>query len=256
MKKQRVSACIITYKNGEKVRETIRSLLHFTKGVDFTLYIVDNHSQDGCLDQLKAEFPSVVAIQNPGNKGFGNGHNRILPLLESDYHAVINPDIVIDRDVLTELAAYLAANEDIGMVTPQILNPDGTDQQLPKRDPSFFALVGRHLFQKKLRPVVAHYQMLDEDLSKPIDIEFATGCFFMIRTEIFQEIQGFDTRWFLYYEDMDITRRARAIKRVVYYPYVHVYHAWERASSHKPKYFAILVWGMFKYFGKWGWKWK
>lgn len=256
MSMHNVSACIVTYKNGDNVRETIKSLFDYTKGVNLTLYIVDNNSSDGCLSKLKAEFPSIVAIQNSDNKGFGHGHNAVLPLLESDFHAVINPDIVIDRDVLTELSTYLSENEDIGMVTPKILFPDGTDQQLPKRDPSFFALFGRHLFQKKLRPVVEHYQMLDEDLSKPIDVEFATGCFFLMRTELYKQIQGFDTRWFLYYEDMDITRRARAIKRAVYYPYVHVYHAWERASSHKPKYFVILVLGMFKYFRKWGWKWK
>ena len=76
------------------------------------------------------------------------------------------------------------------------------------------------------------------------------------RTDIFREVSGFDERFFIYYEDMDITRRAAQKKRALYYPYTYVYHCWERASSHKPKYFVILVEGMFKYFGKWGWKFK
>lgn len=250
----KVSGAIVTYKSYDKCREAVESILAHTKGVDLTLYIVDNASGDDTLQKLKAEFPAIQTLQLPGNKGFGHGHNAVLPLLDSDFHAVINPDILIDRDVLTELCGYLRENDDIGLVTPQIRYPDGRDQQLPKRDPSFLALVGRHLFKKRLRPVVEHYQMLDEDLSKPTDIEFATGSFFVIRTALFRALEGFDERWFMYYEDMDITRRARGVKRAVYYPYTYVYHAWERASSRSLKYFLILVAGMFKYFGKWGFK--
>ena len=246
----------MTYQCYDNCRKAIKSILEYTKDVELTLYVVDNNSGDGLLGKLIEEFPEITAIQNPDNKGFGHGHNAVLPLLESDYHAVVNPDILIDRDVLSELCGYLAENPDIGLVTPKIMFPGGEDQQLPKRDPSFLALFGRHMFKKKLKPVVEHYQMLDEDLSKPIDIEFATGCFFVIKTEIFKQLNGFDERWFMYFEDMDITRRARAVERAVYYPHTYVYHAWERSSSHKPKFFVILVLGMFKYFGKWGFKWK
>lgn len=254
--KPKVSGAIVTYKCYEKSRDAVRTLLAYTKGVDFTLYVVDNASGDDTLQKLQAEFPAIHTIQLDDNKGFGHGHNAVLPLLDSAYHAVINPDITVDRDVLAELCGYLEQHGDIGLITPQIRYPDGRDQQLPKRDPSFLALVGRHLFKKRLKPVVDHYQMLDEDLSKPIDIEFATGSFFVIRTDIYKQLGGFDERWFMYYEDMDITRRARAVKRAVYYPYTYVYHAWERASSRSLKYFLILVAGMFRYFGKWGFKWK
>lgn len=254
MPRPKVSGTIVTYKCYDKCRDAVATLLAYTKDVDFTLYIVDNASGDGTLERLRAEFPAIETIQLEDNKGFGHGHNAVLPLLKSDYHAVINPDITVDRDVLAELCGYLAQNADIGLITPQIRYPDGRDQQLPKRDPSFLALAGRHIFKKQLKPIVDHYQMLDEDLSKPIDIEFATGSFFVIRTSLFRQIEGFDERWFMYYEDMDITRRARAVLRAVYYPYTYVYHAWERASSRSFKYFMILVAGMFKYFGKWGFK--
>ncbi len=254
MSNPKVSACIVTHKCYDDCREAVISLFEHTKNVDFTLYIVDNNSKDGSLEKLKAEFPQIVAIQNGDNKGFGHGHNTVVPLIESQYHAVINPDVVIDQNILKELADYLAQNEDIGVVTPKILFPDGGDQQLPKRDPCFLSLLGRHMFKKKLKPVVEHYQMLDEDLSKPIDVEFATGCFFVIRTGLFKALGGFDERWFMYFEDMDITRRARAATRAVYYPYAYVYHKWERSSSRKFKFFVILVLGMFKYFAKWGFR--
>jgi len=250
----KVSACIVTYKCCETSRQAIRTLLEQTKGTDLTLYVVDNNSQDDTLERLSGEFPDIVAVQNRHNKGFGNGHNTVLPMLDSEFHVVVNPDIELDRDVIGELCRYLSENPDIGMITPMIRYPDGHDQQLPKRDPVVLSLVGRHIFRKRLKGIVQHYQMLDEDLSEVCDIEFATGCFFVIRTELFKKLGGFDERWFIYYEDMDITRRARAVARAVYYPHTYVYHAWARSSSRKLKYFIILVLGMFKYFNKWGWK--
>ncbi|MEA5051658.1 MAG: glycosyltransferase family 2 protein [Oscillospiraceae bacterium] len=251
----RVSGCIVTYRCYEKCREAVASLYAHTKSVDFTLYIVDNCSGDDTLEKLRAEFPQLVTIANDANKGFGHGHNAVLPYLDSEYHAVINPDILLDRDAIGTLCDYLGRNPDVGIVTPQIRYPDGRDQLLPKRDPTFLALFGRHLFQKQLRPIVEHYQMLDEDLTKPIDIEFATGCFFVIRTDVFKRLGGFDERYFMYFEDMDITRSARgAGYRAVYDPDTYVFHAWERSSNKKAKFFVILVLSMFKYFGKWGFR--
>jgi len=249
-----VSACIVTHHSYEPCRAAVRSLLEQTRAVDLTLYVVDNHSQDDSLQRLADEFPDLVPIQNSDNRGFGNGHNTLLPLIDSEYHVIVNPDIEIDRDVIGELCLYLDDHPDIGLITPMIRYPDGRDQQLPKRDPTVLSLVGRHLFKRRLKPIVEHYQMLDEDLSQVCDIEFATGCFFVIRTDLFRRLGGFDERWFMYYEDMDITRRARAQMRAVYYPHTCVYHIWARSSSRKLKYFLMLVAGMFKYFHKWGWK--
>jgi len=232
----------------------VDSLLSHTKGVQLALYIIDNASGDDTASRLASEFESVTVIEQARNGGFASGHNAVIPLLTSDYHAVINPDIVIDTDVLSELAEYMDSHDDVGLVTPKILNNDGSDQMLPKRDPTFAALVGRRVFKKALKKEVAFYQMQDKDLSVEQDIEFATGCFFLIRTCLFRQLSGFDTRFFIYYEDMDITRRARGSMRAVYYPSSYVYHAWERSSAHSLRYFLILVAGMFKYFRKWGFR--
>ncbi len=257
MAKPKVSACIVTYRNYDKCREAVRTMLEQTVGVELTVYVVDNQSGDDELDRLKAEFPHIVTIQNQDNKGFGHGHNAVLPLLDSEYHCVVNPDITFDCDTITDLCDYLAANPDVGIVTPEIRFPSGDVQIIGKRNPSFFALFGRNLFKSKFTKIVEHYQMLDEDLSKPTDIQFATGCFFVIRTDVFKQLGGFDERFFMYFEDMDITRRTieQAGMRAVYNPDTHIYHAWERASAHQLKYFLIVVHSMFKYFGKWGWAW-
>nr|AGS51998.1 putative glycosyltransferase [uncultured bacterium contig00006] len=249
-----MSAAIVNYRDYDNTRRAVDTLLRHTVGVELHLYVIDNASGDGCARRLKDEFPGVTVIENDVNGGFGYGHNRVLGGLDSAFHAVVNPDIFVDRDVLSELCAYMRDNPDVGLVTPKILNADGSDQLLPKRDPAVLALVGRRVFAKALRRQVEHYQMLDEDLSQTRDIEFSTGSFFVIETELFERLQGFDPRFFMYYEDMDITRRARALKRTVYCPFTHVYHLWRRSSASSARYFWVLVVGMFKYFGKWGWK--
>ncbi len=254
MEKTKVSGCIVSYHNGEQILKALASVFEHTKGVELSMYVVDNGSNDGSLEQIKAAFPQVTTIALPDNKGFGHGNNAVLPLLDSEFHAIINPDIILERDAISELVQYMKAHLDVGQTTPQIRHPNGEVQVLGKRNPVFLALVGRNIFKEKLKPIADHYAMLDEDLSKPIDIQFATGCFSVIRTDVFKQIGGYDERFFLYFEDMDITRRINQISRAVYYPDTFVIHAWERSYSHKLKYKFIVVTSMFKYFAKWGFK--
>ena len=148
--KTAVSATIVTYHCYEKAREALASIFTHTKGVDLTMYVVDNASGDGTLEKLKEEFPQIVTIQNPKNGGFGYGHNAVLPYLTSQYHVFVNPDILFDRDVLTELAGYLDEHPDVGQVTPEIRFPNGEIQRIGRRTPVYGALVGRHIFQEKL----------------------------------------------------------------------------------------------------------
>ncbi len=255
MSQIKVSATIVTYNDGEICKKTIESILENTKGVDLTLYIVDNNSQDDTFELLTDTFgEKIVAVKNGDNLGFGHGHNTVSDMLDSDYHFIVNPDILFDRDVFTDIAEFFEANPDVGLVAPKVLTTDGEDIMHAKRDPTFLGLIAHHSLPKLLKAQSDHYVMADEDLTKPIDIEFAPGCFIAMRTSLFCQIGGFDERFFLYYEDMDITRRARQLMRAVYYPDTYVYHAWNRASSHNVKYFMILIEGMFKYFAKWGFR--
>lgn len=168
-----------------------------------------------------------------------------LPL--GKYHAVINPDIEIKTDVLKELTKVLEENSDIVMITPKILNTDGSEQFLPKRTPTFkYSFLGR--ISKKIRE---EYTRANENLKTLTDIDFCTGCFFVIKSEIFKKIGGFDERFFLYMEDADITRRAKKYGRVVFCPFVSVTHSWERASAKSIKAILMHITSFCKYIFKW-----
>ncbi len=253
MKDYTVSGCIVTYNNKEKIAPTIESVLSQTQGVPFTLYVVDNASTDGTAQYIKERFPSVVVIESRKNCGFGAGHNKVLPFLQSKYHVVINPDILLKDDVITELCDYADAHENVGLLSPQIRFEDGRVQQLGKRNPTVRYL-GTHWFHKGDEPNkrMTEYCMLDMPQDKPFPITNATGCFMFFRTAAFLALGGFDERFFMYLEDCDIARRCAEQYDVLHYPMANVYHLWERGSKKSKKLLLIHIKSILLYFLKWG----
>ena len=253
MKDYTVSGCIVTYNNKDKIATTIESVLSMTQGVPFTLYVVDNASTDGTAAYIRETFPSVVVIESEKNAGFGAGHNKVLPFLQSKYHVVINPDILLKDDAITALCDYADAHEDVGLLSPQIRFEDGRVQQLGKKNPTVRYL-GTHWFHKGDTPnkTMTDYCMLDMPQDKPFPITNATGCFMFFRTAAFLELGGFDERFFMYLEDCDIARRAAETYTVLHIPTVDVYHLWERGSKQSKKLLLIHVRSILKYFLKWG----
>lgn len=252
-----VSGCIVTYNNMRTIEKTVSTLLEFTRGVDFTLYIQDNDSTDGTPDFLLEKFkdePRVIVTKRGINNGFGAGHNSVLSKIDSDYHVIINPDIEIRSDVIVSMAKYMEQNKDIGLLSPRICFPDGRDQILGKRDPKISYLVASRM-RNEASPgkLLREYAMLDCDLSKPCDIQNATGCFMMLRTSVFKEIGGFDSHYFMYFEDCDLTRTVRKKYRAVYYPDAIIYHVWGRESKKNLRLMAVQIKSMMYYFKKW-WK--
>lgn len=258
MPRTRASACIVVYGGGEEAARAARSLAQHTRGVELSLTLVDNASPDGSGAWLERQDLGgrTRVVRLPENIGFGSGHNTVLPGLDSRYHFVVNPDITLDGDAVSALCDWMDAHPDVVMATPRLLFPDGAEQYTAKRAPSFLALLSRQLPLPLLKKTEEHYLMRDEDLSRPREIEFCSGCFFVVRTEIFQKMGGFDEGYFMYVEDADITRKALRLGKVMYVPQVHVYHAWHRDTRKKWKNFWMQIASMLRYWRKWGFRWK
>lgn len=262
MQSNSVTGCIVTHNNSRCINAAVRELLRHTKGVDFTLYVVDNASTDGTVEQLRAEFPEdkfpqLKIIETGKNLGFGAGHNVVLPKLDSDYHIVINPDILLRENIVLKMAEYMNEHENIGILAPAILSMDGSPQILGKRQPNL-----KYLFASRFREdgdepgkILKEYAMLENGAhTEPYEVENASGCFMFFRTDVFREIGGFDERYFMYFEDADIARTVNEKYKVVSHPGISVYHAWERSSKKDYRLLAIHVKSMFSYFLKWTFK--
>ena len=246
-----VTGSIVTYNNISTIAKTLETLFGETKDIDFKLYVLDNGSSDGTPEFIEKNYPDVTVIRSGKNVGFGAGHNIIINQVESKYHAVINPDIVLTQNAVKKMADYMDENPDIGLLSPRICFPDGRDQILGKRNPHLKYLVASRLRGDEPSKLLKEYAMLDCDLSKPTEIENATGCFMFIRTDILKSIGGFDDGFFMYFEDADLARRINEVSKCVYYPDAVVNHVWGRDSKRNFKLMLVHINSMLRYFRKW-----
>lgn len=249
----KVSIGVVTYNSEKKICDLLDSVNQYTSDISFDVYIVDNNSTDRTVDVIQKNYKTATVLQMDHNLGFGGGHNRLLPLVDSEYHMIVNPDIVLHSNAISELAHYLDTHPDVVMVTPKILNMDGTEQYLPKREPKLRYLIAGRLapYSRFFCRIRDQYTLKSSKIEQPIDIDFSTGCFSMIRTETFRKIGGFDERFFMYLEDADLTLRAKKYGRAVFNPQISVVHGWERSSAKDLKYLFIHINSMMKFISKW-----
>lgn len=246
-----ITGSIVTYNNMGKIEQAIASVLQQTKDIPFHLFVVDNNSTDGTPEWIEENYPQVEVIRMKENVGFGSGHNQVLPKLSSKYHVLINPDIILHDHAITQMCDYMDEHDDITLLSPKVLFPDGREQVLGKRHPWVPYLFASRIRGKAGRWLLNRYAMKDKDLSKPIEIQNASGCFLVVRTDAFCEVHGFDENYFLYFEDCDLTRKLSYLGKIIYYPQATVYHIWTRGSKNSNALLKVHIKSMFYYYYKW-----
>ncbi len=231
-----LTICIVLY-NSDKddVKETLDSLLcaietgKLTK--DSKIYIVDNSEEVSLTPEDHSIF-SIIAfsiIHGHGNIGFGRGHNIVLQHQVGTYHLVLNPDVKMSLSSLALAINFMENNNECGLLSPAAAYPTGDKQFLCKRYPSLIDLFLRgfaprsvkKLFQKRL----ANYEMRSETTRELYwDPPIVSGCFMFFRGELFKKLNGFDSRYQLYFEDFDISLRTHNFARIAYVPSVKIIH--------------------------------
>lgn len=191
------------------------------------------------------------------NLGYGAAHNiAIRQTIEQNipYHLVINPDISFDSSILTQIVDYMNAKLEIGLLTPKVLYPNGEIQYLCKLIPTPFDLIFRRFIPNSwTKKRTEKFEMRASGYNKIIDVPYLSGCFMFLRTEALKNIGLFDERFFMYPEDIDLSRRIHKKYRTVFYPEVSIIHQHAQESYFNFKMLAIHALNMIKYFNKWGW---
>lgn len=249
----------MTFNNSETIAKIINNILNlFINRITFKIYIIDNGSSDKTVNickSLSRKFSQIEVIENKHNVGFGAGHNCVLNLLDSQYHIVLNPDIKISSfSEIKKMIQFMDDNQTVGLLSPLVLNEDGSIQYLYKLKPTVLDLAIRFISPKLMPNKQAKFVRKDSGYQEIGDIEYASGCFMLFRTSIFREISGFDEKYFMYMEDADITQKVNEISKAKFFPKAFVTHAWQRASHKQLKYVLITLKSMWIYFNKWGWK--
>ncbi len=221
-------------------------------------YVIDNSGAGPLGDELAAEFPTVEYIPS-SNRGFGFAHNlaiRKAMARGAAVHAVVNPDIDFAPGTLEALEAHVMATPALGLVMPKTVYPDGEMQYNAKLLPTPLDSFGRRFLPKSWTAGRnARYELRQVDHEVPFDCGYLCGCFLVFRLACLKEVGLFDERFFMYPEDIDISRRVYASPnwRAQYWPRASVIHAHEKASYKSGRMLRIHIWNMIKYYCKWGW---
>ena len=252
---------IVAYNDYEDIMNAVSSIEKYTS-IDKKIYIVDNSCKED-EDLEKKSFVSFLStysdieyIDTKKNLGFGKGHNMVLSKINSKYHAIVNPDVIVTEDSFSKLIEYMEENPSCGMCIPKIIDESGSIQEAYRKEITVFDMFIRFFFRKIFKKRIEEHCLKDMDYSKPFQVPFAQGCFLLIRTDLFKEINGFDDRYFMYMEDADLSKKVNERSSVMYVPFTSVIHKWSKGSHKNMRLFKIHVQSMFQYFNKWGWKWK
>jgi len=229
------------------------------------LVIVNNGNNEFDSDRLAKLFDESdylkLDIINPGkNVGYGRGHNIACKSEEAKYHLILNPDVVIEENAVTEAIKFMNGNPKTGMIAPKVFCPSGERQYLCKRYPTVldllirgFAPLGiKKIFNKRLK----HYEMqgvTEEHVKNNIPI--VSGCFMFCRREALDSINGFSPDFFLYFEDFDLSwRMSHQHWEIIYVPTVIITHYGGGASKKGIKHVILFISSAFKFFNMHEWK--
>lgn len=246
---------IVTYKTDTE--ELGRCLDSLTSERISKIYIVDN-SRMKYLEEFCKGLRNVQYIPNE-NVGYGAAHNIAIKAAlntGSQYHLVLNSDVYFTPNAIDKLVEYMEkeGNKDIAQVQPNIVFPDESMQYTCRLLPTPANLIFRRFLPKSMvEGMNFRYMLKMFDHKTELNVPYHQGSFMFFRTLCFEKVGLFDERFFMYPEDIDITRRMHKHYRTMFWPGVTVVHAHRAASYKSKKMLKIHMTNMIKYFNKWGW---
>ncbi len=230
-----------------------------------SLTVVDNSDQAAELRQwLAAHWPSALGqaqvLSGHGNIGYGRGHNLALTGVDSRYHLVLNPDVVLDPQALVTGLAYLDANPGVVAVAPAANGADGAPQYLCKRYPSVLDLLLRGFagqgLKRRFQQRLDHYELRDQLRDEVVaDIPIISGCFMLCRTEALRQAGGFDESYFLYFEDFALSLALRRQGRLAWLPAMKITHGGGNSAGKGLRHILMFTRSGIRFFNQHGWKW-
>lgn len=188
-----VSVIIVNFNGMSFTRECLTSFRRWHPEEDHEVIVVDNASSDGTVQALRSEFPWVRCIPMEINRGFGAANNVGAAGSKGEFLFFVNNDTVFTQELVTTLVREFKSDVKAGMLAPTLMNADGTVQRS----------VGEY-------PTIASERRMRRDAGKsenPEGYDWVTAAAVMVRRSAFEQVHGFDERFFMYFEDVDLCRR-------------------------------------------------
>lgn len=238
-----LSIIILNYKSAQLTKQAVRGVLQFPPKVSYEIIVMDNSSDDNCLKRLQEEIlntrtdlPSIHLVQNQSNIGYARANNKGIQKSQGKYILILNPDTVIFEHTIHELYDYITKHPDVGMVGPEVLNPDKTHQASCFRFPTFmYPLYRRTILAKTKRGAEWLKWFLMEnhkpDWNKIQEVDWLLGACILLSKKAIDQVGLLDERFFLFLEDTDWAYRMWSGGwKIVYVPTSKLVHFPHRAS--------------------------
>src|SRR3989344_2777061 len=257
-----LSIIILNYKSRGLVRQCLKHLSAVSLAIPHEIIVVDNASNDGVFDMLNREFPSVKQLPLDRNYGYAGGNNAGIKMSQGKYIMILNPDILMIDNSIQKMASYLDEHPDIAILGPKLLNPDRTLQYSCFSFYKWYTpILRRTPFGQSASGMyeIDNFLMKNFDHQSITDVDWLLGGAMMARREALTAIGLLDTRYFMYFDDVDWCRTAgEAGWRGVYFPERLMIHFHLRESAATPWYLAPFnaltrthILSAIKYFWKW-----
>jgi GT2 family glycosyltransferase len=209
---------IVNWNSGELLRGCIASLGRTAGKHNLSIFVVDNASGDGSSDCLPAMDLEVEVVRSSENLGFAKACNAGAALGQAPYILILNPDTRVAPDTLKHALDYLdrPGNEGIGAVGARLVDDNGRTQRTCAREPTFARLLAQAAgLGRPLESLVGSHFMSEWDHESTEPVDQVMGAFLLIRRDLYERLGGFDERFFVYYEDVDLCLRVRQAGMVV-----------------------------------------
>ena len=252
-----LSACLMIYHCGDEIDLALRCIQN--ADLEVSVFLSDNSPEEMTAERLKWSFPGLVVLPQEKNVGFSRAHNAVISQLQSKYHLIMDPGISFHPSLLRRMVSYMEAHPNIAVLSPRFLSESGEEIYLPRRQ-----ITLRHLFGNMFaglggvfRSWQREYTFEDRNVDMPVPVESAPAECMLIRTEVFQAMNGFDPSFVRTQEDADLCRGIldRRLGSVVFHPDMQVILRSDKkdmiffsGSRHKAG-------TVFRYFAKWGITW-
>jgi N-acetylglucosaminyl-diphospho-decaprenol L-rhamnosyltransferase len=233
----RWAAVVVNYESGPLLLECVESVLADTSAGEPELIVVDNGSDDGSIARLRAVRPEVAVLTPGHNLGYSAAANRGTAATRAPVVAVLNCDVRVHAGTAAAVLARIDHEPDVAAVGPAVRETDGLLYPSarvvpPTRDAVGHAVVG---LVKPDNRFTRRYRELDADPTRPRDVDWVSGAAIWLRRAALDAVGGWDERYFMYVEDVDLCwRLQRAGWRATYEPTAEVTHVHGASTHHHP----------------------
>lgn len=203
-KNPHVAIVILCFNGIEFTKEFLPEVINSTYP-NMSVWIADNHSDDGLVPHVQVHFPSVQIVEMASNEGFAGGYNTALSQIEADYFVLLNQDATVEKDWIEPVIATMESRPELAAAQPKILSQkEQSNFEHAGASGGFIDFLGYPFCRGRLFHIV---ETDSGQYQEPMDCFWASGAAMFVRADLFKKFGGFDSDFFAHMEEIDLCWR-------------------------------------------------